>query len=328
MTYQHERAAAIEAVLKACQLCGDVQHRLTADQKIAKSDASPVTIADFGSQAVIISSLLQQFPTDPVVGEEDARLLRQADHNLLKNQVIQEVRAIAPTLTAAAILDAIDYGAAACDFTKRYWTLDPIDGTKGFVRGDQYAVALALIDGGEVVLGVLGCPNLALDPATPDDKQGAIFIAVKNQGAFVRSLDYPLEKPIAASPVARPQDARFCDSVEVEHASHDDHLHVARLLGMSRASQRIDSQCKYAVVARGESEIYLRLTTQRNYRSWIWDHAAGVILVEEAGGKVSDMFGKPLDFSLGKTLENNAGIVATNGVFHEQVIAAIQQVIA
>jgi 3'(2'), 5'-bisphosphate nucleotidase len=55
----------------------------------------------------------------------------------------------------------------------RYWTLDPIDGTKGFLRGDQYAIALALVEHGEVVLGVLGCPNLP----NPDGSRGAIFAA-------------------------------------------------------------------------------------------------------------------------------------------------------
>ena len=57
----------------------------------------------------------------------------------------------------------------------RYWTLDPIDGTKGFLRGDQYAVALGLIDDGEVILGVLGCPNLP----NSDGSRGAIFSAVE-----------------------------------------------------------------------------------------------------------------------------------------------------
>jgi 3'(2'), 5'-bisphosphate nucleotidase len=62
-----------------------------------------------------------------------------------------------------AALDAGRHDGAA----ERYWVMDPVDGTKGFLRGDQYAVALALVERGEVVLGVLGCPNLgpADDPA-------------------------------------------------------------------------------------------------------------------------------------------------------------------
>src|SRR6185437_11214597 len=62
------------------------------------------------------------------------------------------------------------------------WTLDPIDGTKGFIRGEQYAVCLALIIDAEVQLGVIGCPNLLSDVDNPGGGRGAIFVAVKGQG--------------------------------------------------------------------------------------------------------------------------------------------------
>ena len=64
------------------------------------------------------------------------------------------------------------------------WALDPIDGTKGFLRGGQYAVCLALIKDGEPVLGVVGCPNLPVDYTSADAERGVIFVAVKGQGAF------------------------------------------------------------------------------------------------------------------------------------------------
>ncbi|MBD3307987.1 3'(2'),5'-bisphosphate nucleotidase, partial [candidate division KSB3 bacterium] len=196
MTYERERTQAIEAVEKACQLCSKIQHSLTDDQKIAKSDRSPVTIADFGSQATLISHLLQTFPHDPIVGEEEAAVLRQADQSDLRAQVLQLVDEVEPGLTEAQMLDAIDHGAKPCDFTQRYWTLDPIDGTKGFVRGDQYAVALALVEDGYPVLGVLGCPNLPLEAEHPENGQGCLFIAVKGQGAFMRPLNGETEQRI------------------------------------------------------------------------------------------------------------------------------------
>lgn len=74
------------------------------------------------------------------------------------------------------------------------WALDPIDGTKGFLRGGQYAVCLAFLIDGEVQVGVMGCPNLPVDPKTAKPKEGessegtedlgTIFVAVKGQGAF------------------------------------------------------------------------------------------------------------------------------------------------
>jgi len=63
--------------------------------------------------------------------------------------------------------------------------LDPIDGTKGFLRGEQYAVALGLIDDGEVVLGVLGCPELPIEAARRDSCRGSLVIAEKGLGVTI-----------------------------------------------------------------------------------------------------------------------------------------------
>jgi 3'(2'), 5'-bisphosphate nucleotidase len=259
------------------------------------------------------------------VGEEEATLLRQEKQTVLKDELIRLVNTLEPDLAEKNILHAIDYGAAPCDFTQRYWTLDPIDGTKGFLRGDQYAVALALIEHGEPVLGVLGCPNLPVDEGDPEKGQGVLFVGIKGQGTWMRPLDDGnTEEAVKVAPISQPQDARFCDSVEAAHASHSDHAKIADILGITTPSYRIDSQCKYAVVARGSASIYLRLT-KKNYRSWIWDHAAGVIVVQEAGGQVTDIHGKQLDFSSGRKLLNNSGVIATNGMLHDAVIRAIQQ---
>lgn len=325
-SYSQEHQNAMEAVIKACRLCRDIQHNLTAEHKISKSDASPVTAADFGSQALIISHLLQTFPQDAIVGEESATLLRQPEQASLKTHVINLVNRINPQLSEAQVLDAIDYGAKTCDFTQRYWTLDPIDGTKGFLRGDQYAVALALVEQGEPVVGVLGCPNLLLNPNHPEQGQGCLLTAVKGQGAAIYTLDGIRMHPISVAPVSEPSQARFCDSVEAAHASHAEHAKIAELLGITTPSYRIDSQCKYAIVARGEASIYLRISPTPNYRSWIWDHAAGAIVVQEAGGRVSDLNGVPLDFSQGRKLFKNSGVIATNGLLHEAVLDAIQRI--
>jgi len=88
---------------------------------------------------------------------------------------------------------------------------------------------------------------------------------------------------------------------------------------------RIDSQCKYGVVARGDVSIYLRLPPRATYEDKIWDHAAGSIVLKEAGGEVTDVYGRPLDFSLGRTLRKTVGILATNGKLHTRVLAAVRQ---
>jgi 3'(2'), 5'-bisphosphate nucleotidase len=124
-----------------------------------------------------------------------------------------------------------------------------------------------------------------------------------------------------------PAEATFCESVESGHSSHDDAAVIAEKLGVTNPPYRIDSQCKYAAVARGDASIYLRLPTRADYEEKIWDHAAGWMVINEAGGRVTDVRGEPLDFSIGRTLKNNKGVVATNGKLHDQVIAVVREVL-
>jgi 3'(2'), 5'-bisphosphate nucleotidase len=207
----------------------------------------------------------------------------------------------------------------------RFWTLDPIDGTKGFLRNEQYAVALALIENGRVVLGVLGCPNLP----TGDGDTGVLVVAVRGQGALALPLwdEAAAGKPIAVGDESDPVAARFCESVESGHSDQSASAQIAQSLGITAEPIRMDSQAKYAALARGDASIYLRLPTRADYEEKIWDHAAGSIVVEEAGGQVTDITGKPLDFSRGGTLNANQGIVATNGAIHARVIEAVGQVL-
>ncbi len=100
------------------------------------------------------------------------------------------------------------------------------------------------------------------------------------------------------------------------------------MLGIRSEPYRIDSQCKYAAVARNDASIYLRLPTRKDYQEKIWDHAAGKLVVECAGGKVTDVDGKPLDFGRGRTLADNRGVVATCGAIHDEVIAAVGTVLS
>jgi len=326
--YERERRVAVDAVLKASRLCEAVRSALASRETIAKEDKSPVTVADFGAQAVASAELQAAFPEDPLVAEEDADVLRSETAVHIRQKVIQHACAVLPALEEGQVLAAIDYGRHEGGATGRYWVLDPIDGTKGFLRGGQYAVALALIEDGTPVLGVLGCPNLPLEAARPEGAGGCLFIAVKSEGARMRPLEGDVERRIAVTDVADPARASFCESVESTHSSQGTAARVAEQLGVTAPPFRLDSQCKYAAVARGDASIYLRLPTRADYEEKIWDHAAGWMLVKEAGGEVTDVRGKPLDFSMGQTLRNNRGIVTTNGKLHRQVMTAVQKVLA
>lgn len=316
-----EFEVAVAAVRAAARVCQAVQANLVTAATLEKKDKSPVTVADFAAQAVVCAALKSAFPEVPVVGEEDSKELRPRNGEDVAAELRAKVAQHAG-MSEAEALDAIDHGgfdpaAPGSDGSpSRYWTLDPIDGTKGFLRGEQYAVALGLIENGKVVLGVLGCPNL---------DGGLIMAAVRGLGT--RKL--PMEddgtqgEAVSVSDIDDVSQANFCESVESGHSDQDASVKIAEQLGITAEPYRIDSQCKYAAVSRGDAVIYLRLPTRPGYREKIWDHAAGMIVVEEAGGTVTDVRGLPLDFAQGKQLENNRGVVATNGKFHQRVVEVV-----
>ncbi|NCJ08738.1 3'(2'),5'-bisphosphate nucleotidase [Synechococcales cyanobacterium C] len=320
MRYALEREVAIAAVQQAVLLCEQVR-REVVPSAIEKQDRSPVTIADFGAQALICRALADTFPQDPVVGEEDATELRQAPMASMLNQVTHYVQAQVASATPTTVLDWIDHGNGTP--SPRFWTLDPIDGTKGFLRGDQYAIALALIENGEVNVGVLGCPALALG----DEPPGLMFVAVRGAGTEMISLTSGTTQPLQV--VADSLNPRFTEGVEADHSNQALQASIAQAAGITQPSLRIDSQAKYGVIAAGKAALYLRLPTSKypNYQEKIWDHAAGVIVVEEAGGRVTDMHGQPLDFSQGAKLVNNRGVIVSHGSIHDAVLTALSGVV-
>lgn len=318
MPYESEKNIAIQAVQAAAQLCEQVRREIVPEA-IEKKDKSPVTVADFGAQALICRALSVAFPQDSVVGEEDAAELRTPAMAERLAQVTQYVQAVVPDATAEDVTGWIDHGNGQVG--SRYWTLDPIDGTKGFLRGDQYAIALALIENGEIKVGVLGCPALSFKSG----QTGLMGVAVRGEGATLSLLAGGPPQSIGVVSADHPDNLRFVESVESGHGDQSRQAAVAKAAGITQDSLRMDSQAKYMAVAAGEAALYLRLPSPKtpDYREKIWDHAAGVILVEEAGGQVTDIAGQPLDFSLGAKLVNNQGVVVSNGNIHDPVLAAL-----
>lgn len=320
MSFQAELNIALAAVREAADLCRNVQREMDPGA-LSKKDRSPVTVADFGSQALICSRLRRAYPDDPIIAEETADTLRAPESQSAAEQVVRQVRVLRPESRAEDIFEWIDYGSHK-DHAPRYWTLDPIDGTKGFLRGDQYAVALALIVDGVVTVAAVACPNLKL--AAWPGQQGIVAGAIKGQGTrLFRIQDMEPLSSAKVSTVAEPSEACFSESVESGHTSHSQSALVSKLLGITKPANRLDSQAKYVVVASGEADIYLRLPTSRRYVENIWDHAAGMLLVAEAGGRVTDARGGELDFSHGYQLLKNKGILVTNGHLHSLMLRAV-----
>jgi 3'(2'), 5'-bisphosphate nucleotidase len=322
MIYDQELAVALDAVRAAAGLCEDVRREMVGEA-LEKSDKSPVTVADFGAQALICRALAKEFPRDPVVGEEDAAALRAPEGAAMRSRVTGYVARRAAGARDDDVLAWIDHGNA--DVSPRYWTLDPIDGTKGFLRGDQYAVALALVEEGDLKVAVLGCPYLPVGLAAVNGERGMLFSAVRGRGASGARLSGGGPEPVHVSDGADPVLLRMVESVESGHANHSLQEDVARKVGLVSAPVRMDSQAKYGAVARGQAALYLRLPSPRtpDYRENIWDHAAGALIVEEAGGRVTDVHGNALDFASGRRMVDNRGVVVSNGRIHDGVLEAL-----
>lgn len=352
--YERELLVAQLAVQRASVLTKRVFHE-KAKGTVDKNDKSPVTIGDFGAQALIIAALQHNFPDDAIVAEEESAKLREDESlrstvwELVRDAKLDNPDAEAllggPIKDADAMVELIDKGNSPGGAQGRIWAIDPIDGTKGFLRGGQYAVCLALMVDGDVKVGALGCPNLPVDDAarltagigenqTDDDgAHGVLFSAVLGHGATSRplatvSLDPNAGTPISMRAIDDLTKANFCESVEAGHSSHGDQAAISQKLGITAPSVRMDSQAKYGSIARGAGDIYLRLPVSATYQEKIWDHAAGDLIVREAGGQVTDVHGKRLDFSVGRTLANNKGVVAAPLAVHGKVLEAVQEVLS
>ncbi|MGP1308965.1 MAG: 3'(2'),5'-bisphosphate nucleotidase, partial [Phycisphaerales bacterium] len=303
---------------------------LSAIRSITKDDKSPVTVADFAAQAVVAKVLRDHLGTFTLVGEEGSAALRQAERAEHCKAVADAACLVWSGASIDEVLDAIDLGDADSPGAKGgFWTLDPIDGTKGFLRGQQYAVSLAYIYDGEVLVGALGCPNLSLDHAaaldTPDAK-GSIYLAARGRGVLetTAELDHADPKPMTRPSFDPSTGIRACESVESAHSDHSASHRILTAAGGVGEPAKLDSQAKYAVVARGQADAYLRMPTKKGYVERIWDHAAGEIVAKEAGCVVTDITGAPLDFGQGEGLEKNRGIVCAAAPVQPKLVAAIR----
>ena len=322
MGFESEREVGLNAVMKASRACARMSETIDETKAFYKTDGSPVTLADFFVQFLVNSELSAAFPEIPIVAEESS-LFFETDGG---RELLSRLKTLLPQKTAEEIARTIDGKNHKAGSYEKFWTLDPIDGTRGFLAKRQYAIALALIENGEVVLGILGCPRLPpSENHKPGDKKGDVFFAERGRGAFQIKLWEDRKTRISVSGTKKASDAVMCESAEASDASYESSRKIARDLNISAKPVRMDSQCKYAVLARGDTSIYLRLPPKKNYKENIWDHAAGYILVKEAGGNVTDYLGNPLDFSSGEKLRNNTGILATNGIIHEEVTCAVKR---
>ena len=318
----------LNAVLIAVSAASRVAGRAAAERSsladLLKDDRSPVTVADLAVQVAVTAGMRAAgVPyADRLVGEEGSDSLDAGGSRMLEQIIRLAGEALvdanlpeaAPT-REAEVRELLDAGGLdpAAEGREVFWSLDPIDGTKGFLRGQQFALALGLVEGDSPVVGFLGCPHLPLERVEDygvADPIGSIYAGVVGEGARAgdtNATGMASLTPITVSPTPPEGRVRVCLSYEKAHGDQDRTSAALEATGVSTTPIRIDSQCKYAMVASGRADLYLRLARE-GYREKSWDHAAGCAVVRAAGGVVESATGEPLRID-GRWVDAPGGIV-------------------
>ncbi|KIW69251.1 3'(2'),5'-bisphosphate nucleotidase, variant 2 [Phialophora macrospora] len=342
--YARERHLAELAVLRASILTKRVQ---SAVGEIAKDDNSPVTIADFAAQALIIGALRDVFPDDAFLGEEGSAALRQEE--TLRNEVYELVSS-APAVTdldakgavlakptsVEEMLDCLDLGGRGTGGdTGRVWIMDPVDGTAAFLKGQQYAVSLALIENGKEVVGVLGCPNISAEMTKvteeliDTDGQGIMLTAARGQGSTIRTMTLGGLGNAIALDILRPFCSPKLHIVDCVSGTDSRHDIVAKLADEFQTTfpttDTWSLHIRYAALIVGGGDVQVCVPPSPASKMHIWDHAGSQLIFTELGGKVTDLDGKEIDFGAGRDLNRNRGMVVARGGIHTAILTALRR---
>jgi 3'(2'), 5'-bisphosphate nucleotidase len=249
--------------------------------------------------------LLEFYATDTVVqwkGHDDP--VTAADH-AANEMIVRELRRHFPD-------DAVLSEEAPDDVTRlrkeRVWMVDPMDGTKQFIeRIGEFAVMIGLAVAGEPRVGVV------YNPVTD-----RLFYAATGLGAYVE--EGWSTKRLHVTPLSD-----VAQMVAARSRSHPSPTvdRIYALLGIKEGLRSGSVGLKFGLIADGQAHVYINTSTRTNQ----WDTCAPVVILREAGGCVTDTTGAPLSFNTAE-LRNLRGIVASNCVCHEQLLAAVAQVFA
>jgi 3'(2'), 5'-bisphosphate nucleotidase len=183
----------------------------------------------------------------------------------------------------------------------RVWLIDPMDGTKNFIQRDgDFAVQIGLAAGGEVVCGVVYQPV-----------RDVLYRAVRGDGAW---MEAPAKTPAQMKVSTRTAPGEMVLASSRSHRSPRMER-VVNAFGFKKEMRRGSVGVKIGLIAEQEADLYLHLSPSTKQ----WDTCAPEIILTEAGGRLTDLFGQPLRYNALR-IDNRNGVVATNGAAHEIVI--------
>src|SRR5229473_1261785 len=183
----------------------------------------------------------------------------------------------------------------------RVWLIDPMDGTKNFInRHGDFAVQIGLAVGGESVLGVVYQPVRAV-----------LYRAARKGGAWIETGDNTVAR-LSVSNLTRPGEMVLASSRSHRSPRME---RVVSAFGFKDETRRGSVGVKIGLIAEQQADLYLHLSPSTKQ----WDTCAPEIILVEAGGRLTDLFGQPIRYN-GVRIDNRNGIVATNAAAHEMVI--------
>ena len=188
---------------------------------------------------------------------------------------------------------------------ERVWLIDPMDGTKNFIaHDDDFAVQIGLAMRGEAVAGVVYQPA-----------RGILYLARRGDGAWVERDGGQAE---------RMQVSKTTDPREMVLASSRSHRsprmeQVVGTFKFKNEMRRGSVGVKIGLIAERFADLYIHLSPSTKQ----WDTCAPEVILQEAGGRLTDLFGRPLPYN-GVRIDNRNGVVATNGIAHATVIERLQ----
>ena len=191
----------------------------------------------------------------------------------------------------------------------RVWMVDPLDGTTGFIDGNgDFAVQIGLAENGRSVLGVV------YQPLT-----GVLYRAVQNEGCWIERPDFP---PVAAR-VSAHRDLRTMRLAASRSHRSPRMDRVVRAFGLQEEVLRGSVGIKVGLIVEQQCDIYIHLSPLTKQ----WDTCAPQIILHEAGGSLTDLFGQPLRYNVAD-VQNRNGVVASNGVAHQTIIESLEPLLA
>jgi 3'(2'), 5'-bisphosphate nucleotidase len=216
--------------------------------------------------------------------------------------------------------------------------MDPIDGTATFLKGEQYAVSLALVEDGKEVVGVLGCANLkpvddtVAESTIDKDGLGLMLTAVRGQGTTIRKMDFsglqPAQPLDSVAKASSPAEAQIINYSSGSTSRHDLIRKLASSFGAKFPNIELySSHIRYAALLVGGGDFQLRIPSSDDVVMHIWDHAGAQLILTEAGGKVTDLDGKDMDFGAGRDLSRNNGLLAARQGIHAAVLESMKKIL-